>query len=100
MEMEASPAGTSVAADAVLTSLLTGGPEAFVGVWKGTDKAGALSPMEFWKYVVPVISHCHLLPYARLWENHLNPSFSLPTFSVSTLKPSLDQPSLHPHRIC
>lgn len=39
MEMEARSTGTPVAADDVFTSLLTGGPKAFVSVWKGPGQA-------------------------------------------------------------
>lgn len=74
MEMEASSTGTPVAANAVFTSLLTGGPEAFISVWKGTDEAGALFPTEFWKYVVPSsLSSPSPAPF-RAMGNHLHPS--------------------------
>lgn len=44
MEMEASPTGTPVAANAVFTSLLAGGPKAFISVWKGTGHGWSSFP--------------------------------------------------------
>lgn len=44
MEMEASSTGTPVAANAVFTSLLAGGPKAFISVWKGTGHGWSSFP--------------------------------------------------------
>lgn len=42
MEMEASPTGTPVAANAVFTSLLAGGPKAFISVLTAMAVSGQL----------------------------------------------------------
>ena len=44
VEMEASSTGTPVAANAVFTSLLAGGPKAFISVWKGTGHSWSSFP--------------------------------------------------------
>lgn len=53
MEMEASSTGTPVAANAVFTSLLTGGPEAFISVWAEAGQGWSSFPTESWKYMAP-----------------------------------------------
>lgn len=98
MEMEARSAGTPVAAYAVFASLLTGGPEAFVSVCKGPGQGCRSLPHGVSELGVLPPSSLLAIPSPIQGRGRpSSPSFSLPTFSLST-KSSLGQPSsLHPH---